>query len=176
MVETNDSLYQHPLTERYASPEMQNIFATSRRYGIWRRLWLALASVQGDLGLSISQDGLKEMEENLDNIDLTRAAEYEQRFRHDVMAHVHLFGDDAPSARGIIHLGATSAFITDKALAIVTNNQPIMIWRFFCSIICMFHFRKRVPLHYQKTIHSKSSFRNDDFLTTRCGPDNLLDF
>ncbi len=119
MTESNDSLYKHPLSERYASPEMQHIFANSRRYGIWRRLWLVLASVQRDLGLPISQNGLEEMEGHLDDIDLTRAAEYEQRFRHDVMAHVHLFGDDAPSARGIIHLGVTSAFITDNTDLII---------------------------------------------------------
>lgn len=119
MTESNDSLYKHPLSERYASPEMQHIFANNRRYGIWRRLWLVLASVQRDLGLPISQDGLEQMEGHLDDIDLTKASQYEQRFRHDVMAHVHLFGDDAPSARGIIHLGATSAFITDNTDLII---------------------------------------------------------
>ena len=130
MTESNSPLYQHPLSERYASREMQQIFANARRYGTWRRLWLALASAQHELGLSISPEGLKEMEEHLDNIDLTKAAEYEQRFRHDVMAHVHLFGDDAPSARGFIHLGATSAFVTDntdlilhrEALELVRNR------------------------------------------------------
>lgn len=114
MTESDSPLYRHPLSERYASEEMQRIFASSRRYGIWRRLWLALASSQLDLGLSISPEGLEEMEKQLDNIDLSKAAEYEQRFRHDVMAHVHLFGDDAPKARSFIHLGATSAFITDN--------------------------------------------------------------
>jgi len=106
--------YRHPLGERYASREMQAIFAPANRYGTWRRLWLALAASQHELGLSISQQALDEMRSGLDDIDLAKAAEYEQRFRHDVMAHVHLFGDVAPAARGIIHLGATSAFVGDN--------------------------------------------------------------
>ena len=76
MTESDSPLYRHPLSERYASEEMQRIFASSRRYGIWRRLWLALASSQLDLGLSISPEGLEEMEKQLDNIDLSKAAEY----------------------------------------------------------------------------------------------------
>ncbi len=93
---------------------MQAIFSAGRRFGTWRRLWLALAEAQAELGLSIPPEALTEMREHLDDVDFEKAAEYEQRFRHDVMAHVHLFGDDAPSARGIIHLGATSAFIGDN--------------------------------------------------------------
>jgi len=106
--------YVHPLADRYASPEMQKIFSPRRRFGIWRRLWLALAESEAELGLDISDDALEQMRATLDTLDLERAAEYEKRFRHDVMAHVHLFGDDAPDARGIIHLGATSAFIGDN--------------------------------------------------------------
>ncbi len=106
--------YVHPLSERYASREMQEIFSPARRFGTWRRLWLALAESQRELGLAVSDEALSQMRSALDSLDLEKAAEYERRFRHDVMAHVHLFGDDAPAARGIIHLGATSAFIGDN--------------------------------------------------------------
>ena len=127
MAENGDNRYRHPLGERYASREMQAIFAPAHRYGMWRRLWLALAAAQHELGLSIGQTALDEMRAGLDRIDLTKAAEYEKRFRHDVMAHIHLFGDVAPAARGIIHLGATSAFITD--------NTDLMIHREALTLI-----------------------------------------
>jgi adenylosuccinate lyase len=120
--------YVHPLGERYASREMQAIFAPSNRYGTWRRLWLALAAAQHELGLPISQQALDEMRSGLDEIDLKKAAEYEKRFRHDVMAHVHLFGDVAPAARGIIHLGATSAFIGDNT-DLVLHRQALVLIR-----------------------------------------------
>ena len=111
--------YVHPLSERYASAQMQELFSPARRFGTWRRLWLALAEAQQELGLEIGgapipDEALEEMRATLDTIDLERAAEYESRFRHDVMAHVHLFGDDAPTARGLIHLGATSAYVGDN--------------------------------------------------------------
>ncbi len=77
---------------------MQEIFSPMRKFGTWRRLWLALAESQAELGLEIPEDAITQMREALDNIDLESAAEYERRFRHDVMAHVHLFGDAAPAA------------------------------------------------------------------------------
>ncbi|MHC4925235.1 MAG: adenylosuccinate lyase [Planctomycetota bacterium] len=106
--------YTHPLADRYASREMQHVFSPARRYGTWRRLWLALAESEKELGLPVSDEAIEQMRGALDKLDLEKAAEYEKRFRHDVMAHVHLFGDDAPAAKGIIHLGATSAFIGDN--------------------------------------------------------------
>ncbi|SVD23280.1 uncharacterized protein METZ01_LOCUS376134, partial [marine metagenome] len=106
---------------------MQAIFAPSHRYGTWRRLWLALAEAEKDLGLPISDDALEEMRCSLEDIDLAKAADYEKRFRHDVMAHVHLFGDVAPAARGIIHLGATSAFIGDNTDLILHREALILV-------------------------------------------------
>ena len=111
---TSHDQYSHPLSERYASHEMQQIFSPRKRFGTWRRLWLALAESEAELGIDISDTALDQMRAALDSLDLERAAEYERRFRHDVMAHVHLFGDDAPEAKGIIHLGATSAFVGDN--------------------------------------------------------------
>ena len=111
---TSYDRYSHPLSERYASQEMQRIFSPRKRFGTWRRLWLALAESEAELGIDISDTALEQMRAALDSLDLERAADYERRFRHDVMAHVHLFGDDAPEAKGIIHLGATSAFIGDN--------------------------------------------------------------
>lgn len=106
--------YVHPLADRYASGEMQAIFSPRRRFGTWRRLWIALAEAEAELGVPIADDALAAMRDARDEIDLDRAAELERELRHDVMAHVHLYGEAAPEARGIIHLGATSAFITDN--------------------------------------------------------------
>ena len=126
MSETLDR-YDHPLSGRYASAEMQRIFSPGRRFGTWRRLWLALAEAEEELGLPIPDGAIREMRGGLDNLDLDQAAAYERRFRHDVMAHVHLYGDVAPAARGIIHLGATSAFISDNADLILTRDALTLI-------------------------------------------------
>ena len=106
---------------------MQRIFSPSRRFGTWRRLWIALAESQAELGLNISKEALEQMHAAVDKLDLEKAAEYEKRFRHDVMAHVHLFGDDAPAAKGIIHLGATSAFIGDNTDLILHRDALELI-------------------------------------------------
>ncbi len=106
--------YRHPLSARYVSREMERIFAPAFRFGTWRRLWLALAEAQRDAGLDIPADAIRQMREGLDDFDFEAAARYERRFRHDVMAHIHHFGDVAPAARGILHLGATSAFVGDN--------------------------------------------------------------
>jgi adenylosuccinate lyase len=94
---------------------MLELWSAQTRYGLWRRLWLALAEAQRELGADISAQAITEMRNSLDAIDFVAVAQYEKRFRHDVMAHVHAFGDNAPAARGVIHLGATSAFVTDNA-------------------------------------------------------------
>jgi adenylosuccinate lyase len=103
--------YRSPLSGRYASQHMQEIWSERRKIGTWRHLWLALAQGQRALGLDITSDQIEELEANLNNIDFDSAARYEKELRHDVMAHVHALGDVAPSARAIIHLGATSQFV-----------------------------------------------------------------
>ena len=107
-------VYEDPLISRYSSPAMLYIFSPQFKFSTWRRLWLALAQSQAQLGLSISKRQLAQMQVHLDDIDLARAARYEKKFRHDVMAHVYTYGDAAPLARSIIHLGATSAFVGDN--------------------------------------------------------------
>ena len=94
---------------------MLELWSPAMRHGLWRRLWLALAESEKELGVAIPDAAIKEMRANLDRIDFAAAASYEKRFRHDVMAHVHAFGDVAPAAKGFIHLGATSAYVTDNA-------------------------------------------------------------
>ncbi|MFW6062222.1 MAG: adenylosuccinate lyase [Planctomycetota bacterium] len=103
--------YTSPLEGRYASEEMKRLFSDQRKHSTWRRLWLALAESQKALGLGIPDEAIEQMRRHLDEIDFDRAAEYERQFRHDVMAHIHTFGEAAPAARGIIHLGATSQFV-----------------------------------------------------------------
>ncbi len=119
--------YLHPLGDRYASREMQKIFSPGYKFGYWRRLWLALAEAEQELGLPIPPEALEQMRAALDDLDLEKAAEYERRFRHDVMAHVHLFGDKAPAARGIIHLGATSAYVGDNTDLILHREAMLLI-------------------------------------------------
>ena len=107
--------YRNPLTERYASREMSALFSERFKFVTWRRLWIALAESERELGLDIPEAALEQMREQLEHIDLRRAAEWERRLRHDVMAHVHHYGEVAPAAHGVIHLGATSAYVTDNA-------------------------------------------------------------
>ncbi|MFL5593370.1 MAG: adenylosuccinate lyase [Gemmatimonadaceae bacterium] len=109
------SRYSSPLAERYASTAMLELWSPATRHGLWRRLWLALAEGERELGVDIPEDAIRQMRDNLDKIDFATVAAYEKRFRHDVMAHVHAFGDVAPAAKPFIHLGATSAFVTDNA-------------------------------------------------------------
>jgi len=112
---TDHARYSSPLADRYASRAMLELWSPATRYGLWRRLWLALAEAEKELGVNIPDAALRQMGANLDNIDFDAVAAYEKRFRHDVMAHVHAFGDVAPEAKAFIHLGATSAFVTDNA-------------------------------------------------------------
>jgi adenylosuccinate lyase len=117
-----DDRYRSPLGTRYASPAMQRLWGDRFRIGQWRRVWLALAESERELGLDIPPTALAEMRAHLDDADLSVAAEYERRFRHDVMAHVHHFGDQAPAARAHLHLGATSAFVTDNADVLIQRE------------------------------------------------------
>jgi adenylosuccinate lyase len=106
--------YESPLQGRYASAAMRRLFGAQRKFSTWRRLWLALAESQHKLGLAVTERQLQQMAEHLDDIDFAAAAGYEKKFRHDVMAHIHAFGDVAPEARPIIHLGATSQYVVDN--------------------------------------------------------------
>src|SRR5512135_2082007 len=108
------SQYENPLITRYASREMSALWSAQRKFSTWRRLWVALAEAERVLGLNISEAQIAEMRARVDDIDFEAACQHEHRLRHDVMAHVHTFGEAAPRARPIIHLGATSCYVTDN--------------------------------------------------------------
>lgn len=127
--------YRNPLGTRYASPPMRRLFSPRTRIVTWRRLWVALARGERQLGLPISEEQVGELEQQLENIDFDAAAEYETRLRHDVMAHIRAYGDVAPSARGIIHLGATSCYVTDNAdLVLIRQALDLLITPLAASI------------------------------------------
>ena len=107
--------YVSPLCERYADEKMQKIFSPDNRYSTWRKLWIALAESEKELGLNITDEQIAEMKSHIYDIDYEKEAEYERQLRHDVMAHIYTYGDSCPTARGIIHLGATSCYVTDNA-------------------------------------------------------------
>jgi adenylosuccinate lyase len=118
----SNDLYTSPLVERNASEEMARLFGAQKKFGTWRRIWLELAKAQKKLGLDIKQNQIDQMAAHLDDINLKKAAAYEKKFRHDVMAHIHTFGEAAPKAAPIIHLGATSCCITDNADLIIMRE------------------------------------------------------
>ncbi len=119
---TTHDRYASPLSERYASGAMLQLWSPATRYGLWRQLWLALAEAERALGVPIPDEAIAQMRDHLDDIDFDAVAAYERRYRHDVMAHVHAFGDAAPAARKFIHLGATSAYVTDNADLILMRH------------------------------------------------------
>ncbi len=114
--------YESPLSSRYASAYMLNLFSQDVRYQTWRRLWVSLARAEHKLGLGITEAQIKELEDHITDIDYEVAAQREKLVRHDVMAHVYAYGQVAPSAAGIIHLGATSCYVTDNADIVIYRD------------------------------------------------------
>jgi adenylosuccinate lyase len=140
----SDDRWRSPLGTRYASPAMQTLWGEPHRIGLWRRLWLALAEAERELGLDIPEQALAEMRAHLDDADLAAAARYERRFRHDVMAHVHAFGEQAPAARPFLHLGATSAFVTDNAdLLVMREGLRLLLGRLIAVLGALETFAER---------------------------------
>ncbi len=129
--------YKSPLIERYASPEMRKIFSPQNKFSTWRKLWIALAQAQKELGLDITDAQIQQMKDHIEDIDFDRARQIEKIRRHDVMAHVHTFGEQCPDAMPIIHLGATSAYVGDntdliqmkQAMSMIKDKVVILLYK-----------------------------------------------
>ncbi len=135
---------QNPLYERYASPEMARLFAAENRFRLWRQLWIALAETERDLGLPISAEQIESLRRAAPVIDLGRVAEIERRTRHDVMAHLRHFAEQAGEAGGILHLGATSAYITDNAdVLLIREALQLLAGRLAAAAAALAAFARR---------------------------------
>ena len=117
-----EKIYVTPLSGRYASKEMDEIWSADAKYSTWRKLWVALAETEKELGINITDEQIEEMKAHINDIDYDVVAKREKECRHDVMAHVYEFGTKCPNAKGIIHLGATSCFVTDNTDVILMNK------------------------------------------------------
>ncbi|MFP6670015.1 MAG: adenylosuccinate lyase [Pirellulaceae bacterium] len=131
----SEDRYQNPLTDRYASDEMAQLWGAQRKFSTWRQMWVALAESQQALGLDISDTQLAELRSQVDQIDFEVAGQYERKLRHDVMAHVHAYADACPAARPIIHLGATSCFVTDNTDLILLREALGLVESRLVSVI-----------------------------------------
>ena len=127
--------YESPFSARYASQYMTSLFSAQTRIETWRRLWVALARAESELGLPITPEQVADLEAHISDVDFDYAAEKEKEFRHDVMAHIHAFGKVAPSAAGIIHLGATSCYVTDNADLVLYRDALLYIRKELLKVI-----------------------------------------
>ena len=124
-----NDVYTSPLASRYASPYMLHLFSPDMRFQTWRRLWVELARAEHELGLPITQAQVDELAAHITDIDYDAAAQREREVRHDVMAHVYAYGKAAPSAAGIIHLGATSCYVGDNTDVIILREASQLVLR-----------------------------------------------
>jgi len=127
--------YESPFAERYSTPAMLKLFSGDTKFRTWRKLWIALAESQRDLGIDISPAQIAELKKHADDIDYEAVARYEKRLRHDVMAHIHAWGDLCPKARPIIHLGATSMYVVDNADLVVMRDALDLVRRELVNVI-----------------------------------------
>ena len=132
-----NGVYENPLCTRYAGEEMKKIFSADNKFSTWRKLWVALAESEKELGLNITDSQIAQMKEHIYDIDYDRAAEYESRFRHDVMAHVHTYGEACPLAKPVIHLGATSCYVGDNTDMILMKEAMLRIKTLLVSTIAV---------------------------------------
>ena len=132
-----NGVYENPLCTRYAGEEMKKIFSADNKFSTWRKLWVALAESEKELGLDITDSQIAQMKEHIYDIDYDRATEYESRFRHDVMAHVHTYGEACPLAKPVIHLGATSCYVGDNTDIILMKEAMLRIKTLLVSTIAV---------------------------------------
>ena len=130
-----NKIYVTPLSGRYASKEMNQLWSNDSKYSTWRKLWIALAETEKELGIDITEEQIKEMKENVNNIDYEIVSKREKECRHDVMAHVYEFGLKCPSAKPIIHLGATSCYVTDNTDVILMAQALQIIKQKLIAVI-----------------------------------------
>lgn len=131
------SRYETPFSSRYASPEMQYLFSPDNKFRTWRRLWIALAEAERELGLPITEEQIAEMKAHAEDINYDVAAAREKEVRHDVMAHVYAYGQQCPSARGIIHLGATSCYVGDNTDLIIQYEALRLVLKKLVNAIAL---------------------------------------
>lgn len=131
----NTEIYQSPLSERYASREMQYIFSPAMKFRTWRRLWIALAETEKELGLPITQEQIDELKAHAQDINFDVAKERERQVRHDVMSHVYAYGVQCPNAKGIIHLGATSCYVGDNTDIIVMTEALKLVKKKLLNVL-----------------------------------------
>ena len=179
--------FESPFSSRYASAEMLTLFSPDTRYVTWRKLWLALATAEKELGLPITQNQLDELKAHLTDIDYECVAEREKDVKHDVMAHVYAFGKVAPAAAGIIHLGATSCYVTDNADLVIYRDALLLIKKeLLASIKSLWAFAdkyKDLPTlgytHYQPaqlvTVGKRACLWLQDFVTDLTDLTRLID-
>lgn len=128
-------VYDNPLIGRYASDEMCRLWGPQRKFTTWRRLWVALAEAEHELGLPVTPEQIAELKSHVDDVDFAAAEKYERKLRHDVMAHVHAYGDQCPTARGVIHLGATSCYVTDNTDLLLIRDGLTMLRNRLVTVI-----------------------------------------
>ena len=143
---TDYSMYINPLSTRYGSKEMQHAFSDEKRFKLWRRLWIALAESEMELGLNVTQEQVDELKKYAEDIDYELAAKFEREVRHDVMAHVHAYGAYAKTAMPIIHLGATSCFVDCNAEAIMLDDALDIILK---KLVNVMEKLKKFALEYR---------------------------
>lgn len=131
----NTKSYESPFCTRYASEEMQYIFSADKKFTTWRKLWVALARAEMELGLPVTQAQVDELEANIENINYDVAEAYERKFRHDVMSHVHAYGEVCPNAAGVIHLGATSCYVGDNTDVIIIRDALQIVRRKMINVL-----------------------------------------
>ncbi len=129
------SIYQSPLSLRYASKEMQSLFSNDKKFRTWRRLWIALAQAEQELGLDITDEQINELIEHKDDINYEVAQEREKIVRHDVMSHVYAYGQQCPNAKGIIHLGATSCYVGDNTDLIIMHEALELVKKKIINVL-----------------------------------------
>ena len=132
---SQESSYVSPLSRRFATREMLENFSELKKFRVWRRIWIALAEAEKEMGLPITPAQIAELRAHADDINFAAAEEYERKFRHDVMAHVHAYGDQCPAARPIIHLGATSCEIGDNADVLILRDGIFILRRKLVNLI-----------------------------------------